>query len=176
LVWTISGLTRMNDRNETFHTRSDSFQRRGWPDEFCRKNRPKYSPTHFRENQCITSMVGKSSWKIWSTSVIKKQTKLAIVEKAKIRPIWSPCRRERNGWRGHRTIGSRIKQFRSTWFSYFRPGFARFSQVQIPRTWKNVPNIPNGHKICQMAIKYTKLPQNIPNCHKIYQNDTKYTK
>jgi hypothetical protein len=37
-------------------------------------------------------------------------------------------------------------------------------------------NIPNCHKIYQIAEKYTKLPQNIPNCHKIYQIATKYTK
>jgi hypothetical protein len=30
-------------------------------------------------------------------------------------------------------------------------------------------NIPNCHKIYQIATKYTKLPQNIPNSHKIYQ-------
>jgi hypothetical protein len=28
-------------------------------------------------------------------------------------------------------------------------------------------NIPNGHKIYQMATTYTKWPQNIPNGHKI---------
>jgi hypothetical protein len=28
-------------------------------------------------------------------------------------------------------------------------------------------NIPNDHKLCQTAIKYTKWPQNIPNDHKI---------
>jgi hypothetical protein len=37
-------------------------------------------------------------------------------------------------------------------------------------------NIPNDHKIYQMASKYTKWPQNIPNGRKIYQMATKYTK
>jgi hypothetical protein len=37
-------------------------------------------------------------------------------------------------------------------------------------------NIPSGHKIYQMVTKYTKWPQNIPNRHKIYQMTTKYTK
>jgi hypothetical protein len=42
-------------------------------------------------------------------------------------------------------------------------------------TYQNGENIPSGHKIYQMATKYTKWPQNIPNatkytkCHKIYQ-------
>jgi hypothetical protein len=31
-------------------------------------------------------------------------------------------------------------------------------------------NIPNDHKLFQMAINYTKWPQNIPDGHKIYQH------
>jgi hypothetical protein len=30
-------------------------------------------------------------------------------------------------------------------------------------------NIPNGLKIHQMALKYTKWPEEIPNGHEIYQ-------
>jgi hypothetical protein len=33
--------------------------------------------------------------------------------------------------------------------------------------------IPNGHKIYQIATKYTKWPQNIPNGNKIHQNMVK---
>jgi hypothetical protein len=31
-------------------------------------------------------------------------------------------------------------------------------------------NIPNDHKIYQMAIKYFQWPQNRPNDHKIFQD------
>jgi hypothetical protein len=37
-------------------------------------------------------------------------------------------------------------------------------------------SIPNGHKVYQMATKYTKWPQSIPNGHKVYQMPRKYTK
>jgi hypothetical protein len=36
------------------------------------------------------------------------------------------------------------------------PGLPDFSWYKIPKTGKN---IPNGHKIYQMAIKFTKWPQ-----------------
>jgi hypothetical protein len=36
--------------------------------------------------------------------------------------------------------------------------------------------IPNYHKIYQMATKYTKWPQEIPNYHKMYQMATRNTK
>jgi hypothetical protein len=42
---------------------------------------------------------------------------------------------------------------------------ARFSLLQHTKTGKNKPNdhkiYPNGHKIDQMAVKWTKWPQNI---------------
>jgi hypothetical protein len=45
---------------------------------------------------------------------------------------------------------------------------------------ENIPNghntLPNGYKIYQMAIKYTKWLYNIPNGYKIYQMAIKYTK
>jgi hypothetical protein len=53
------------------------------------------------------------------------------------------------------------------------PGLPDFSWHNSPKRGKN---IPNGHKIYQMATKYTKWPQNIPNGHKIYKMPTKYTK
>jgi hypothetical protein len=37
----------------------------------------------------------------------------------------------------------------------------------------NIPNgenVPNGHKLYQTAISYTKRPYNIPNGRKIYQH------
>jgi hypothetical protein len=37
-------------------------------------------------------------------------------------------------------------------------------------------NIPNGNKIYQMAIKYTKWPQNIPNGNKIDEMSINFTK
>jgi hypothetical protein len=43
---------------------------------------------------------------------------------------------------------------------------ARFFFVQHTKTGKN---IPNNHKIYQIATKYTKLPQNRPKGYKIYQ-------
>jgi hypothetical protein len=63
---------------------------------------------------------------------------------------------------------------------------ARFFLVKHPKTGTNTIihknvlgkwplNIPNGHKIYHMAIKYTKWPQNIPNGRKIYQMAVKYT-
>jgi hypothetical protein len=103
---------------------------------------------------------------------------------AKIRPIRSPrsgCSAdlhiERNGrliafqWRMGLTVNKS---------AYIQSGLPDFFGTTYPN-WKNVPNnhtkhIPNGHKIFQMAIKYTKWPQNISNGHKIYQMATKYTK
>jgi hypothetical protein len=45
-------------------------------------------------------------------------------------------------------------------------------------SWHNIPkreNIPNGHKMYQMATNCTKWPQIVPNGHKIYQLSLKYT-
>jgi hypothetical protein len=44
---------------------------------------------------------------------------------------------------------------------------ARFFLVQHTKTGEN---IPNNHKIYQMARKYTRWPKNRPNCHEIYQH------
>jgi hypothetical protein len=44
---------------------------------------------------------------------------------------------------------------------------ARFFLQNIPNRPKN---IPNGHKISQMATKYTKWTENLPKGHKIYQH------
>jgi hypothetical protein len=40
---------------------------------------------------------------------------------------------------------------------------------------KNGKNIPNNHKIYQMATKYTKGPQTRPNGRKLDQMAAKYT-
>jgi hypothetical protein len=56
-----------------------------------------------------------------------------------------------------------------------KQGLPDFSWCNIPKWGKNKlhticpQNIPNGHKIDQMVVKYTKWPRNIPNGHKIYQ-------
>jgi hypothetical protein len=47
-------------------------------------------------------------------------------------------------------------------------------QIFLGTTYQNGKNIPNGHKIYQMATKYTIWPQNIPYGRKIYQMATKY--
>jgi hypothetical protein len=46
---------------------------------------------------------------------------------------------------------------------------ARFSLVQYTNTWKNIPNY---HKIYQMAVNYVKWPENGPKVHKIYYFST----
>jgi hypothetical protein len=74
------------------------------------------------------------------------------------------------------------------------PGFSGYNKQKHEKLITKLPqNIPDCHKIYQIATKYTrlpqnipycnkhtKLPQNIPNCHKIYQNLSqityKYTK
>jgi hypothetical protein len=59
-------------------------------------------------------------------------------------------------------------------------GLPDLSWYKSPKQEKNQPkwpqNTPNGHKIHQIATKYTKWPQNTPNGHKIHQMNTKYTK
>jgi hypothetical protein len=49
---------------------------------------------------------------------------------------------------------------------------ARFFRHNIPKRGGicQITTLPNGHKIYQMAVKYTKWPLNIPNGHKIYQH------
>jgi hypothetical protein len=44
---------------------------------------------------------------------------------------------------------------------------ARFVLVQ---TYQNGKNIPNDHKVYQVALKYEKWPQTTPNGHEIYQH------
>jgi hypothetical protein len=64
---------------------------------------------------------------------------------------------------------------------------ARFVLVQHTKTGKIYQittkyvyqisvDLPNGRKIYQMAVKYTKWPYNMPNVHKIYQMAVKYTR
>jgi hypothetical protein len=52
------------------------------------KDRPKCSPALFCENHVIRE---KKYPKHWATSVIKNYPTQTIAQKAKIRPIWSPC-------------------------------------------------------------------------------------
>jgi hypothetical protein len=66
----------------------------------------------------------------------------------------------------------RAMRFPSFWKMWIR--VARFSLVHGTETGKmyqiNTRYIPNGHKIHQMVIKYTKCPLIIPNGHKMYHH------
>jgi hypothetical protein len=81
----------------------------------------------------------------------------------------------------------RMVRWRATWHPTFSSGLPDFSSYNLPKREKL--HKPNGHKMYQMAVKYTKWqqnvpngrkitkwPQNIPNGHNIYQMAIKYTK
>jgi hypothetical protein len=61
-------------------------------------------------------------------------------------------------------------------FFFFRSLFDSFSclsrgcQIFLGTTYQKGKNVPNGHKIYQMAIKYLKWTLNVRNGHKIYQH------
>jgi hypothetical protein len=55
------------------------------------KNRPKCSPTHFCQKQCIALAVEKSSPIMWATSELKTPVQSKQSYWANIRIIWSPC-------------------------------------------------------------------------------------
>jgi hypothetical protein len=46
---------------------------------------------------------------------------------------------------------------------------SRVARLFLVQTYQNGKSIPNGHKLYQTAIYYTKWSEMIPNCRKIYQ-------
>jgi hypothetical protein len=50
------------------------------------------------------------------------------------------------------------------------PSPIRVARFLLGATYQSGKNLPNDHKIFEMAVKHTKLSFNVPNGHKIYQH------
>jgi hypothetical protein len=53
------------------------------------------------------------------------------------------------------------------WKNQFHGTVTRVARLFLVKRTKTGKNIPNDHKIYQIATKFSKLPQNLANCHKI---------